>query len=66
VGQRNAPRFGYKNTIVLVPTATSQSVSVGQQVARTLGVPASAVQTTDEIGTIADVVVIVGADFKAG
>jgi hypothetical protein len=23
------------------------------------------VQTTDEIGTIADVVVIVGADFKA-
>ena len=64
VGQRNAPRFGFKNTIVLVPNATEQAVSVGQQVARTLGVPASAVQTTDEIGTIADVVVIVGADFK--
>jgi hypothetical protein len=66
VGQRNAPKFGYKNTIILVPTATEQSITVGEQVARALRVPSSAVQTTDEIGTIADVVVIVGADFKAG
>lgn len=64
VGQRNAQTFGFAHTIVLVPDATEAAVAIGQQVARALGVPASSVQTTDEIGTIADVVVIVGADFK--
>jgi hypothetical protein len=48
-----------------VPTATEQSLAVGRSVAKALGVPGDSVQTTDEIGTIADVVVIVGADFKA-
>lgn len=64
IGSRNAPHFGFKNSIVLVPNATEAAVAVGRQVARAIGVPSSAVQTTDEIGTIADVVVIVGADFK--
>ncbi|MCU1621194.1 MAG: cell envelope-related transcriptional attenuator [Frankiales bacterium] len=65
IGSRNAPHFGFANTIVLVPTATEQSLAVGRSVAKALGVPGDSVQTTDEIGTIADVVVIVGADFKA-
>jgi anionic cell wall polymer biosynthesis LytR-Cps2A-Psr (LCP) family protein len=64
IGSRNAPHFGFAQTIVLVPNATEQSVAVGRSVAKAIGVPGSAVQTTDEIGTIADVVVIVGADFK--
>ncbi|MFN2540502.1 MAG: LCP family protein [Mycobacteriales bacterium] len=64
IGSRNAPRFGFRTTIVLVPDATEAAVAVGRQVARAIGVPGSSVQTTDEIGTIADVVVIVGADFK--
>ena len=64
IGRGNAPRFGFEKTLVLVPAATQQSVSVGQSVARALGVSISSVQTTDEIGTIADVVVIVGSDFK--
>jgi hypothetical protein len=34
-------------------------------VARALGVPASSVRVSVQIGTIADVVVIVGRDFKA-
>jgi hypothetical protein len=37
---------------------------VGERVARALGVPLDSVQTA-EIGSIADVVVVVGADFKA-
>jgi hypothetical protein len=64
IGSRNAPRFGFAKTIVLVPDATEAAVAVGRQVARAIGVPSSSVQTTDEIGTIADVVIIVGADFK--
>jgi hypothetical protein len=64
IGSRNAPHFGFAQTIVLVPNATEQSVAVGRSVAKAIGVPGSAVQTTDEIGTIADVVVIVGADFR--
>ena len=64
IGRGNAPHFGFQKTLVLVPTATEQSVAVGQSVAKAIGVPTSAVQTTDEIGTIADVVVIVGADFR--
>lgn len=64
IGRGNAPHFGFTKTLVLVPAATQQSVDVGQSVARALGVSISQVQTTDEIGTIADVVVIVGSDFK--
>lgn len=64
IGSRNAPHFGFPQTIVLVPSADDKAVAVGRQVAKAIGVPSSAVQTTDEIGTIADVVVIVGADFK--
>lgn len=64
IGRGNAPRFGFKSTLILIPDASDKSVSVGQDVARALGVSVSAVQTTDEIGTMADVVVIVGEDFK--
>lgn len=64
IGRGNAQHFGFTKTLVLVPSATQQSASVGQDVARALGVSVSQVQTTDEIGTIADVVVIIGADFK--
>lgn len=65
VGSRNAPTFGYLTTQVLVPAATTEAAEIGARVARALGVPASSVKTSDQIGTIADVVVIVGKDFKA-
>lgn len=65
VGSRNAPSFGYATTQVLVKDATTQGAALGARVAAALGVPASSVMVSDQIGTIADVVVIVGRDFKA-
>jgi hypothetical protein len=65
VGSRNANAFTYQQTQVLVKDATTQGAALGARVARALGVPASSVKVSDQIGTIADVVVIVGRDFKA-
>lgn len=65
VGSRNANSFGYTKTQVLVKDATTAGAALGNRVAKALGVPTSSVQVSDQIGTIADVVVIVGADFKA-
>jgi hypothetical protein len=64
VGSRNASSFGYAKTLVLVKDATQEGAALGARVARALGVPASSVQVSDQIGTIADVVVIVGKDFR--
>jgi hypothetical protein len=61
VGSRNAPRFDYANTIVLVPEATPEAQLLGERVAAALGVDPDV--RTDELGSIADVIVIVGADF---
>lgn len=64
VGSRNAPRFDYRLTQVLIKEPTPDAIALGNKVARALGVPESAVATSNQIGTIADVVVIIGADFK--
>ena len=64
VGSRNAPSFGYPKTIVLVKDATQEGAALGRKVARALGLPNASVEASDQIGTIADVVVIVGRDFK--
>jgi len=63
VDSRNAPRFGYATTQVLVPTATTEAQALGERVAKALGVPATAV-ATQELGTVADVAVLVGEDFR--
>jgi len=63
VGSRNAPRFDYQLTEVLIKEATPDAVALGAKVASALGVPESSVMTSNQIGTIADVVVIVGRDF---
>jgi hypothetical protein len=65
VGSRNAPTFGYLKTQVLVKDATTAGTELGNRVARALGVPSTSVRSSNQIGTIADVVVIVGRDFKA-
>lgn len=64
VGSRNAPTFGYAKTQVLIKEATTEAAALGARVAKALGVPAASVSSSDQIGSIADVVVIVGADFK--
>jgi anionic cell wall polymer biosynthesis LytR-Cps2A-Psr (LCP) family protein len=63
VASRNNATFGVTKTRVLVKEATPQAQAVGERVATALGVPLDSVQTA-EIGSIADVVVVVGADFK--
>jgi hypothetical protein len=63
VGSRNAPSFGYAHTQVLVRDATTAGSELGARVARALGVPVSSVMASTQIGTIADVVVVVGRDF---
>jgi anionic cell wall polymer biosynthesis LytR-Cps2A-Psr (LCP) family protein len=63
VASRNNATFGVQKTRVLVKEATPQAQAVGEKVAKALGVPLDSVQTA-EIGSIADIVVVVGADFK--
>jgi anionic cell wall polymer biosynthesis LytR-Cps2A-Psr (LCP) family protein len=63
VASRNNPSFGVTKTRVLVKEATPAAQAVGEKVARALRVPVDSVQTA-EIGSIADIVVVVGADFK--
>jgi anionic cell wall polymer biosynthesis LytR-Cps2A-Psr (LCP) family protein len=65
VGSRNANSFTYATTQVLVKDATAAGAALGARVARALGVPVSSVRSSNQIGSIADVVVIVGRDFKA-
>lgn len=62
-GSDNAPRFGYTTTQVLVPEATPEAQALGERVATALGLPGLQIGT-QEFGTVADVVVVVGADFR--
>lgn len=63
VGSQNAPRLDVTATQVLVPEATAAGQALGERVATALGLPAAQVGAQD-IGTVADVVVLVGADFR--
>ena len=60
----NANEFGREETLVLVPDSATASVTLGESVAQTLGVPDSAVQVSDQGSSLADVIVILGEDFK--
>lgn len=62
VDSRNAPQFGYAQTQVFVREATPEAQALGERVAKALGVPPTSVARQD-FGTVADVVVLVGADF---
>lgn len=62
VASRNAESFGYQATQVLVPEATPEAQALGTRVAEALGVAPDVRQA--DLGSIADVVVIVGADFQ--
>ena len=63
VGSRNAQSFGVTTSQVLVKDATTAGAALGARVATALGLPASSVHTT-EIGSVADVIVLVGSDFR--
>ena len=65
VDSRNADRFGYARTLVLVPGETAEAQALGTRVASVLGLQPDAVRSSDRLGSVADVVVLVGADFRA-
>ena len=56
----NASGFGYEKTVVLV---TPDSTEAGVEVASALGLPETAVQQSPQGQTLADVVVVLGADY---
>ena len=62
-GSQNAPRFGYPTTQVLVADTSVESRELGLRVARAVGVPDNAVRV-GSIGTLADAVLLLGADVK--
>lgn len=66
VGSSNNSRFGIATTLVLINDSSPDAQALGQRVARALGVPATAVMVSGRPTSIADVIVVVGADFKAG
>lgn len=65
VGSRNAPSFGYAKTQVLVKDDSTAGAALGARVAKALGLPNALVESSDQIGSIADVIVVVGKDFRA-
>jgi hypothetical protein len=60
----NATRFTNGPSVVLIPDATPQSRALGTRVTQLLGLPATAVQLDGNPTTIADVVVILGSDYR--
>lgn len=63
VDSRNAPSFGYEKTQVFVTEATTEAQALGERVAKAIGVPDAQIVTQD-FGTVADVLVLIGADFR--
>ena len=59
----NAASFDFDESAVIIPDGTEKSVARGQRVAASLGLPDSAVTTSDRGQTVADVIVILGKDF---
>jgi anionic cell wall polymer biosynthesis LytR-Cps2A-Psr (LCP) family protein len=66
VRSANQPGFGYQNkpSVVLIPDATPDSVASGNRVATALGLPTSDVETSTVDTSAADVITILGADYK--
>jgi hypothetical protein len=60
----NASSFGVEETLVLIPDSTPASQALGDDVAATLDVPPTAVKVSNQGSTFADVIVVLGADFK--
>jgi anionic cell wall polymer biosynthesis LytR-Cps2A-Psr (LCP) family protein len=59
----NAAAWGQKASVVVVPDATRESLRWGNELAAALKIPATAVQVATSTQTVADVIVVLGADF---
>ncbi len=60
----NAASFGHATTQIVVPDSTEASMGWGYDIAKALGVPRSDVLVDSSGQSVADVIVILGADFK--
>jgi hypothetical protein len=65
-GSDNVPGFTYRDkpSVVLIYSDQQPSVDAGQAVATALHLPASAVQISQEPQDRADVIVVLGNDYK--
>ena len=57
-------RLSYATSVVLIPDASAKARENGDAVVAALGLPASAVRLSSQGQSLADVVVILGADFR--
>jgi LCP family protein required for cell wall assembly len=64
VGTRNKQGFGVRESVVVVFDASEASLQKARDVARLLGLQESAVRIGTQNQSVADVIVVVGADFK--
>ncbi len=64
VGTRNKQGFGVKESVVVVFDSSDASLAKARRVASLLGLPASAVRIGTQTQSVADVIVVVGADYK--
>jgi hypothetical protein len=63
-GSRNATKLGQRTSRVLIPEGTADAIAAGQRVARALGMRQSSV-AVDPLGQrLADVMVLVGSDWR--
>jgi hypothetical protein len=62
----NAASFDHQESLVLIMDATEAQRTEGEAIAKALGLPAGAVRVTSQGQSIADVVVVLGRDFKPG
>ncbi len=60
----NAATLGQATTAIVVPDTTPDSLTWGADIAAALKVPATAVQVATTGQSVADVIVVLGADFK--
>lgn len=66
VGGGNLAGFGVDQTLVLLPDGSSDSRRRGHAVAQALGLNDSALRVSEAAPSVADVVVLLGKDFRPG
>lgn len=60
----NASSFGQAKTNVILPDTTPESLAWGADITKALGLPDSAVKVAEDGQSVADVIVVLGEDFK--
>ncbi len=67
-GSSNVPGFTYRDkpSAVLIYDTDAASIDAGNAVAKSLRLPATAVQTSSESQDLADVIVVLGKDYACG